>query len=171
MQLILRDFSQSDTSLMTRHLNDPAVTRFLSSRVPKPYTKENAKWWVEVGSTSDGVAKVIEINGEFCGSVGVSIGKSEYALSAEIGYWVVPSCWNQGIATMAVSKFCDWVFDTMNLQRIYNPVTAENIASLAVMRKCGFRLEGVLRKSVLTEGEVTDEHLYARVREPALIKK
>ena len=38
-------------------------------------------------------------------------------------------------------------------------------ASIRVLEKCGFHLEGRLRKSVIKDGRTIDEFLYGLVRE------
>ena len=42
----LRDFNQNDIDRLVHILNDEAVTKFLSTKIPNPYTKEDAAWWV-----------------------------------------------------------------------------------------------------------------------------
>ena len=48
----LRDFNQNDIDRLVHILNDEAVTKFLSTKIPNPYTKEDAAWWVNEGSQS-----------------------------------------------------------------------------------------------------------------------
>ena len=54
----LRDFNQNDIDRLVHILNDEAVTKFLSTKIPNPYTKEDAAWWVNEGSQS-GIIKAI----------------------------------------------------------------------------------------------------------------
>ena len=44
----LRDFQFHDTQRLVEILNDSDVTAFLSTKIPQPYTKADALWWVEV---------------------------------------------------------------------------------------------------------------------------
>ncbi|MGY0644456.1 MAG: GNAT family N-acetyltransferase, partial [Paraglaciecola chathamensis] len=58
--------------------------RFLSSRIPSPYTEDDATWWIEQGS-KNGIIRAIEVDGVFVGCVGAEPGQFEYAYSAEVG--------------------------------------------------------------------------------------
>jgi RimJ/RimL family protein N-acetyltransferase len=52
---------------------------------------------------------------------------------------------------------------TLNLTRIYALPFARNSASCRVLEKAGYVCEGRLRRSVIKEGEVLDQLLYAFV--------
>jgi hypothetical protein len=44
--ITLRDFTIEDTERLVEALNDCEVTRFLSTKIPSPYTYSDAKWWI-----------------------------------------------------------------------------------------------------------------------------
>lgn len=44
------------------------------------------------------------------------------------------------------------------------PIFARNAGSQAVARRCGYQLEGVLRQSLIKNGQVIDRALWARYR-------
>ena len=48
--ITLRSFVPADVPELVKLLNDGAVTRFLSTKIPQPYTPDDASWWVEEGS-------------------------------------------------------------------------------------------------------------------------
>lgn len=160
----LRSLQKLDVSALIYHLNDDRVTKYLSSRIPSPYTREDAIWWVESGSKETGVARAIDYNGTFCGVIGAYKKEFEYSHSAEIGYWLGYEHWNKGIATEALTDFTKYIFETTEIKRLFNPVTSLNIASARVLEKAGYELEGVLRMAVAHEGSYVDELLYANVR-------
>ena len=62
--LILREFKRSDRDEIVSILNCSEVTEFLSSRIPSPYTVNDAEWWLETGC-KQGLIRAIEINGKF----------------------------------------------------------------------------------------------------------
>ena len=66
--------------------------------------------------------------------------------------------------TAAVRATADHVFGNYDVVRLEAPVFAWNPSSMRVLEKCGFVREGVLRRSVLKEGQLIDEVLYARVQ-------
>jgi RimJ/RimL family protein N-acetyltransferase len=51
------------------------------------------------------------------------------------------------------------------LRRIYAVPFAWSTASIRVLEKAGYRLEGRMRQSAIKDGQVTDQLLYAILRE------
>lgn len=68
------------------------------------------------------------------------------------------------IITAAVRATSDHVLAHFDVIRLEAPVFEWNPASMRVLEKCGFVREGVLRRSVLKDGQVIDAVLYARLR-------
>lgn len=160
----LRELKSDDRELLVRYLNNEQLVRYLASRIPQPYSFDDATWWVEIGSKEGAFVRAISFNGVFCGVIGVYTKEAEYAHAAELGYWVAQEYWNQGIASKAVTAFTKLVFATTSIQRIYAVVTAANLASIQVMQKAGYSLEGILKQAVQKQGQFYDEHLFAKIR-------
>ncbi len=84
--------------------------------------------------------------------------------SAEVGYWVIPEARGKGAAAHAVDAACRWAFATLLLDRIELCHAVENVASARVAEKCGFVLEGRLRRSYRYGDDIRhDELLWARL--------
>ena len=66
--------------------------------------------------------------------------------------------------TDVVEAACQFAFENWKLVRITAHVFDHNTASVRVLEKCGFQLEGVLRQHHLKEGRPIDSKLYALVR-------
>jgi [ribosomal protein S5]-alanine N-acetyltransferase len=64
----------------------------------------------------------------------------------------------------AVRAASEYALSHFGLARLEAPVFAWNPASMRVLEKAGFVREGVLRNSVLKEGQLIDQVLYALVR-------
>lgn len=60
----------------------------------------------------------------------------------EIGFHIVSSKWGKGFATESANRLCDWAFRGLRLHRLEAETTEGNLASDAVLKKLGFRLEG-----------------------------
>lgn len=160
----LRELKSDDREWLVRYLNNEQLVRYLASRIPQPYGFDDATWWVEVGSKEGAFVRAISFNGAFCGVIGVYTKEADYAHAAELGYWVAQEYWNQGIASKAVADFTELVFATTYIQRIYTVIAAPNVASIKVMEKAGYRLEGILKQAVQKQGQFYDEHLFAKLR-------
>ncbi len=160
----LHELSRDDNELLVRYLNNPQLVRFLSSRIPQPYSHEDANWWVETGSKEAAFVRAISFEGVFCGVTGIYTNTAEYGHAAELGYWVAQEYWNRGIASEAVIQFTELVFATTAIQRIYAVVAAPNLASVQVLKKAGYTQEGVLKLAVQKQGRFYDEYAFAKIR-------
>ncbi|CAN5535593.1 hypothetical protein BH11ARM2_BH11ARM2_31510 [soil metagenome] len=80
---------------------------------------------------------------------------------AEIGYCLHRDYWGQGFALEALMPLIAYGFREMGLHRIHACTWVENVASVRLLEKCGFRREGVLRDEYFFEGCFHDEAHYA----------
>lgn len=103
----------------------------------------------------------IEIDGEFCGQLTVGNIARGPLCSAWIGYWVGREWAGKGIATAALALGVDHCFAAAGLHRLEATVRPENEASQAVLRRVGFRDEGLLRRYLHVDGEWRDHKLVA----------
>ena len=66
------------------------------------------------------------------------------------------SCWGQGYASEAIALVRDWAFLELDLQKLNAGIYEGNIGSRRAFEKCGFELEGTLRKEVVSDGQRLD---------------
>jgi ribosomal-protein-alanine N-acetyltransferase len=69
----------------------------------------------------------------------------------DLWYTVARPYWRRGIATEAVRALMEFGFETLCLHRINVDTRMDNIASLRLMQKLGFRHEGVRRECIRNE--------------------
>lgn len=82
----------------------------------------------------------------------------------EIGYWLRPELQGQGLASECVQLLCKMAFDALRARRVEIRCDTRNTRSRAVAERCGFELEGVLRRESLgVDGEPRDTAVYARI--------
>ncbi|WP_444933072.1 GNAT family N-acetyltransferase [Microbulbifer sp. JTAC008] len=163
----LRNIEKSDEALLVEYLNDESVLKYLSSRIPHPYTLEDAAWWVDKGCGKDGVVKAIEYRGTFCGIISMREQLFEHSHSGEVGYWVAREFWGRGIATIALTQFTREIFSSQNIVRLYASVFSGNVGSMKVLQKAGYKHEGTLSCSVKKGGIYFDEYIFAKVNVPS----
>ncbi len=60
----------------------------------------------------------------------------------EVGYFLRPSAWGQGYATEVCRRLQHFAFEETALDELVAAVHADNVASQAVLSKCGFRDTG-----------------------------
>ncbi|MDR7334781.1 GNAT family protein [Roseateles asaccharophilus] len=82
----------------------------------------------------------------------------------EIGYWIRPDAGGQGHVGEAVGLLTALAFDRLGARRVEIRCDSDNLKSRAVAERCGFELEGVLRRDVLgVDGQPRDTAVYARL--------
>jgi RimJ/RimL family protein N-acetyltransferase len=74
-----------------------------------------------------------------------------------IGYWLGRRFWGQGVASSAVSKFASLI----EARPLHAYVAKDNIASIRVLEKCGFKVVAERAAAAPTGGEVVDEFVYS----------
>lgn len=159
----LRDFSESDIDRLIDILNDDAVTQYLSTKIPFPYTKEDAIWWVKEGSNSE-LIKAISVDGILVGCIGINTGEFEYERSGEIGYWLARSHWRKGITSAAIRQLSEYAFSHTNMVRLFASVFSSNIPSMQLLLKSGFHQEAILERSIFKNGHFYNNHIFSLLK-------
>ena len=104
----------------------------------------------------------IDINGKVVGGLGLM--NKEKNHKAEIGYWLGKKYWNKGIMTKAVKLMTDFGFKKLKLKRVYATVFPKNKASVRILEKSNYKLEGLMSKHHKKNGKYFDALLYARIK-------
>jgi RimJ/RimL family protein N-acetyltransferase len=141
------------------------IWRNLRDAFPHPYTLANAQHWIRSANPATPVTNfAIVVDGNAVGGIGLVLKDDVFRRSAEIGYWLGEEYWGRGIVTEAVRAVTDYAFTTFGLCRVYAGVFEWNRASMRVLEKAGYEFECRMRKSVIKDGEIIDELIYAMVR-------
>jgi RimJ/RimL family protein N-acetyltransferase len=154
-----------DLSSVVRHANNRNVSIQLRDRFPYPYTQEDGRRFLEfVAATRPSTNWAIEVDGDAAGGIGLQLLTDVERVSAEIGYWLGERLWGRGIMTDAVRAATAYSFDRFQLSRIFALPFADNPASVRVLEKAGYSLEGRLPQSAIKEGVIRDQLLYGAYR-------
>jgi ribosomal-protein-alanine N-acetyltransferase len=161
---LVRPWTHADAAALVEHANDLEVARHLRDRFPHPYTRQDARAFLQhAAASADPSNLAIEVEGRAVGAIGYVPGTDVERFSAEIGYWLGRSLWGQGIATEALRLVTAHAFDDRNFLRLFALPFADNPASARVLEKAGYTREGVLRSSSVKFGQPKDQWMYARV--------
>ncbi len=146
-RLTLRPWGTEDAPALHRLLNDWEVIRTLAV-VPFPYDRRHADDWIAQATArlQDGGAYQLAITGMDSGSEhlvgGIGLQLDAATRTAELGYWVGRAYWGHGVAGEAASRLARWGLANLDLERIVASVATDNYASIAVLRRIGFRHVG-----------------------------
>lgn len=163
MECILEKLDLRFAEAITAALGDARVRNNLRD-LPEPYTVGHARQFIrEALAADDNLIFAIVVDGSFGGCISATRQQNIHRRAAEIGYYVVPELWGKGIATQALKKLCDYVFENTDVVRLFAEPFLRNAASCRVLEKAGFAREGILRKYAWKRGVLEDMKLYARI--------
>jgi ribosomal-protein-alanine N-acetyltransferase len=108
---------------------------------------------------------VVEVDGSLAGQVTVGGVMWGSLRSAQIGYWVDQRFAGRGVIPTAVALVTDHCFQTLGMHRLEVNIRPENVASLRVVEKLGFRLEGLRKRYLHINGEWHDHLSFALTAE------
>lgn len=165
-RLILRPFRADDAEAVYRNwAADPEVTKYLMWK-PHSSSKASLNWMHEheAGYKNNDYynwAITIKANGdEPIGSIGVNT-YDEITEKAHIGYCISRDYWHMGITSEALKAVIDHLFDEVGMKRIESRHDPRNPNSGAVMKKCGMKYEGTLRRSDWNNQGICDAAYYS----------
>ena len=98
--------------------------------------------------------------GRIVGSIGLFHADWEVR-SAEIGYGVGSGSRGNGYATEALAAVSRWALADGGLQRVWLTANVDNVASVRVAEKAGFRREGTLRRAAMEPDGLHDQALFS----------
>lgn len=160
----LRSWRILDAPSLTRYANNRKIWRNLRDAFPSPYSIEDAQAFIKAATTQvPETMFAICVNDKAVGSIGFRLHTDVERVSAEIGYWLGEPFWNKGITTEALSFLTKYAIEKYKLTRVFAVPYEWNDASFKVLEKSGYRLEGRMRKSVIKDGKIIDQLLYAYV--------
>lgn len=129
--------------------------------LPYPYTEENAREFISYAQSSDEYVFAVTVEGKFVGCISAAPQKNIHKFTAEIGYYIAPQFWGNGLATQAVKLLTEYIFGNTEIMRLYAEPFVRNKASCRVLEKAGFTFEGTLRKNAVKNGAVEDMKMYS----------
>jgi len=148
--------------MLVKHANNPNVARNLRDAFPYPYSLKDATSWLEmVGNNKEDIILAIEVNREAAGGIGLHSLKDVYRYNGEIGYWLSESYWGRGIMSDAIGVMVEYAFLHTHWLRLFATIYDHNLASMRILEKNGFHREAIHKKTVMKEGKLLDEHLFA----------
>ena len=172
-RLTLRRFKDEDAEDMFNNwANDEDVTRFLSWQTHKNLedSKNILKMWIDEYCNNENYNWAIELkeSKSVIGSIAL-MNIDNNNENCEIGYCIGKLWWNKGLITEAFSQIIKFAFNEVGFERITGRHHVDNIASGSVMKKCGLKYEGTLRKiNKINTGLLVDCKYYSILKDEYL---
>ena len=163
---LIRDWREDDGPGIAKYANNRKISKNLRDGFPYPYSLADAEEFLaKVRRQEPKTFFAIATEDEVIGGIGLGIGDDVHRFTAEMGFWLAEPFWEKGIMTEAVKRFTEYAFKQFDLVRIFAEPYNTNPASARVLEKAGYVFEGTMRAHVFKEGQVLDQHIFARVKE------
>jgi RimJ/RimL family protein N-acetyltransferase len=159
----IRPWKPEDAGPLAAICNNRKIWLNVRDRFPHPYTVANAVEWIKFTREQIPIQNMaIVYNGQIAGSIGVMTKDDVYRKSIEIGYFIGEPFWGKGIATQAVSHLIEYIKANFDVIRVYAEVFHHNKASMKVLEKNGFHLEGIREKAVIKNNIILDDYVWVK---------
>ena len=164
--IFLRKISKNDAKFLFNSLKQREITNYMSLGPLKTLDSSKRlignylKYWNNFSQYN----YIIEIKeGNIINNAGsISLWNISWLhMRAEIGIWLVPKYWKQGIGEKAISLIKIIAFNHLKLNRIEAHVAVDNIRSITLFKKCEFIKEGTLKQYLNFKGIYHDALILA----------
>jgi len=165
-KVYLRALSKADMPFLNDLINDEDIENMIVGW-SKPVNMEEQYLWFENLKNDSNIRFAIckkTSQDEAIGTVIVS--KIDWKnSSASIDIKLSQNVAGSGIGTDTIRTILKYVFNELNLNRVYVNILDYNLASQKVFQKCGFKLEGEQKQAIFKKGKYHNLLLYAILRE------
>ena len=160
--LALRPWQAADLDDLVASANNPNIAAYMTDAYPNPYTHEAGALFIKnlQDQTPPRILAIV-YQGRAVGSIGIHPATDINRLNAELGYFLAEPYWGRGITTRAVCAMIRYGFQALPVNRIYARPFPHNTASRRVLEKAGFELEATIKDSLIKNGVVMDELIFA----------
>lgn len=162
MEIKLLPWSIKYLDDLVKYANNPLIAKNLTDAFPHPYTKESGIKFIETASKQNPtlIFAIVKEN-EAIGSIGLHPQQDVYRNNAELGYFLAEPFWGQNIMTTAITQIVEYAFENLPINRIFAKPFGHNVGSQKALLKSGFKLEGKFEKTLIKNGELIDEFVFA----------
>lgn len=155
--LYLRPVLKSDFEVLIGWMNDREVLQFLTMYLPM--TEKMEMEWIEKRSINENniVLAIVLNDNTLIGTIGIHNIKWKDQTATSGCCIGRKECWGKGFGTEAKMLMLHYVFYELNLRKINSFVFSNNPRSLAYQKKCGGKVEGVMKKQVYHDGKYLNQ--------------
>ncbi len=146
----LRNISPDDLPVFFEQMKDPESIQMAAFVSGNPEDREAFdSRWQRLINNPEVCIRTIEWQGETAGHVASFTMEGD----REITYWIGRDYWGRGLASKALRLF----LNVETVRPLHARAAADNLASLRVLVKCGFRPVRTEKSEAPARGEVIDE--------------
>jgi len=158
--ITIREVESSDLETFYGHQLDPEAIRmaaFVSKdRMDKAVFHVH---WDKILKASQNINRTIVVGGQVAGHIACYPQEGHL----EVTYWLGREFWGRGVATQALQRMLQLVVE----RPIFARAATDNIGSIRVLQKCGFKIIGNDKGFAYGRGEDTAEYILRLDRDQA----
>ena len=145
-RLIFERYTPKDLPFIEKLVMDQAVMKYIGSGQAQnaEYAKQLLERMLEQYENFEifGLHKLqLKETGDIIGHAGLVAQVIDDAFEIELGYWIVPTYWQQGFATEAARALKEYAEKELELDRFISVIQINNEASLKIATTNGMKLE------------------------------
>lgn len=149
----LQDVGQSDLATFFAQQLDPEANYMAAFTAKDPADRAAFDaHWAKIRADETITIKTILFDGAVAGH----IGSHGWFGEPEVSYWLGREYWGQGIATQALRFF----LTQQKTRPLYGRAAKDNIASIRVLKKCGFTIESEDKGFANARGQEIEEYIF-----------
>jgi UDP-4-amino-4,6-dideoxy-N-acetyl-beta-L-altrosamine N-acetyltransferase len=144
----LRTINSDDLKKIMLWRMSPEVTQYMYTD-PQLTMEKQKKWYKKINSDATCKYWIITYDNIDIGVVGLT--DIDLANRRCNWNWYIGeiSYRGSGIAQQVQYNICDYVFEKLQLNRLYSEVLATNLRNIKAYEKCGYMVEGILKEHIL----------------------
>jgi len=165
-RLKLRQFTNNDLENVYKGLSHPDIIKYYGISFDSlEATKEQMTWFANHEKNDTGIwwAICAQSDGKFIGAGGLNDMSHEHK-KAEVGFWLLPEYWGQGIMKEAMPLILNHAFDKIGLHRIEGFVETNNQNCKRALAKLNFIHEGTMTDCEIKNGAFISVDIFAKLR-------
>jgi RimJ/RimL family protein N-acetyltransferase len=144
--ITIREVESSDLETFYEHQLDPEAIRMAAFVCEDP--KDKAAFdahWDKILNASQNITRTIVAEGQVAGHISCY----PHGENIEVTYWLGREFWGRGLATQALNRMLHLVVD----RPIFARAATDNIGSIRVLQKCGFKIVGKTKISPMAQAK------------------
>lgn len=164
-RLTLRMYTEDDAEGLYAYAKNPNVGPHAGWK-PHESVEESRQIIRELFIPNEAWAIRLKGDDRIIGSIALEPDRHRDDRSREIGYSLAEDMWGQGLMKEACEEVMWFAFSMLGLSIIGICTAPENKRSQGVIRKCGFKYDGTIRRSYRTyTGECRDSLCFSILKE------
>lgn len=162
-RLILREMALDDAPAVFQNFSDPEVVEYMIQPVVSLAEAQGfIQEWIDGYRQRKALVWAITLkpDGTFLGTCGYEVFNWK-SRRGEIGYDINRAYWGKGLVTEAMRAVLGFSFGDLELHRIEANAVLDNVRSVNLLRRLGFRHEGTFRERIYLKDRFWDQGFFA----------